>query len=755
MERSLGLSVCQLASTRQLLIVVKMRSYKKLVSDDLLKLALFLSLLKVDPSSYLGNYSSPLSFFDPVGDNSGPAWTQTQAMGPDPWGNDLGFSPSLNPKSMESLLEAHQHEIIEDLNNLGRYSRLSALSGLPVHISAYIVDTGDSNGCFGDTGSDSDSGISDTAHDDSEEEYDSKAKEKASSSDEDVCDNDMDMEVETVLENLVHNENLLGLNSIVGLTPPPEEDIAISPDLLDLGTGQDALEAELVHIDEQLMNIEDDLGQIDETFLMMDHQIAQTISDDETFNHADAMAAEDINLDALEPNNPFDDWERDALTDLGDIVLEDVDLPQFPALPDVSEPNFIEESELENLVDDNLLPIDPNISGTPGLEDFNDDLFENTEIISSKFGLDASLGEIVKNDVILSQSPFLTNSSNPYGAASLSTNVNEVKGEPVKEEVKLEEDMIMQVLRESNIDFNDIPLTDEDLVKQEDKELVKEEVVEESIDIDEVAFEVSLTDGASAKVEIDYDKLHDEVKSRFTSAEDGTEIAEIDIDSEAVDEFSFNPYAFDNDHSSYTVTELKMVGTVNPRKRNESESSGYHSMGDSSDMSMSAARCRDEKLAKKLGLPFSVHEIINSPVDNFNELLTRPGLSSEQSQLCRDIRRRGKNKVAAQNCRKRKMDTIEELQAQVDQVRRRKEQLLAEREALEMSRARWSSKLSYLEQGVLAGMGKELGIFTIELTEGGVVVTGAATNTHLPYQLLGAVGGAAGGPSSRGGRSRD
>ena len=50
-------------------------------------------------------------------------------------------------------------------------------------------------------------------------------------------------------------------------------------------------------------------------------------------------------------------------------------------------------------------------------------------------------------------------------------------------------------------------------------------------------------------------------------------------------------------------------------------------------------------------------------------MLLRPGLSSEQLQLCKDIRRRGKNKVAAQNCRKRKMDTIEELQHQVDQVR--------------------------------------------------------------------------------------
>jgi len=35
----------------------------------------------------------------------------------------------------------------------------------------------------------------------------------------------------------------------------------------------------------------------------------------------------------------------------------------------------------------------------------------------------------------------------------------------------------------------------------------------------------------------------------------------------------------------------------------------------------------------------------------------------------RDIRRRGKNKVAAQNCRKRKLNQIEELQGKVDQTK--------------------------------------------------------------------------------------
>jgi len=60
-------------------IVIKMRSMKKLFGDDLLQLALLLSLMKVDPENYLG--FSPHSTLDPGGDmTAGQTWAQTQAM---------------------------------------------------------------------------------------------------------------------------------------------------------------------------------------------------------------------------------------------------------------------------------------------------------------------------------------------------------------------------------------------------------------------------------------------------------------------------------------------------------------------------------------------------------------------------------------------------------------------------------------------------------------------------------------------------
>jgi hypothetical protein len=48
-----------------------------------------------------------------------------------------------------------------------------------------------------------------------------------------------------------------------------------------------------------------------------------------------------------------------------------------------------------------------------------------------------------------------------------------------------------------------------------------------------------------------------------------------------------------------------------------------------------------------MGLPITCNDIINLPMDEFNDLLSKHELTEEQLTLCRDIRRRGKNKVKA------------------------------------------------------------------------------------------------------------
>lgn len=51
---------------------------------------------------------------------------------------------------------------------------------------------------------------------------------------------------------------------------------------------------------------------------------------------------------------------------------------------------------------------------------------------------------------------------------------------------------------------------------------------------------------------------------------------------------------------------------------------------------------RDEKRARALSVPISVDDIINLPMDEFNERLSKYDLSEAQLSLIRDIRRRGK-----------------------------------------------------------------------------------------------------------------
>ncbi|KAF7473303.1 transcription factor NF-E2 45 kDa subunit [Marmota monax] len=91
------------------------------------------------------------------------------------------------------------------------------------------------------------------------------------------------------------------------------------------------------------------------------------------------------------------------------------------------------------------------------------------------------------------------------------------------------------------------------------------------------------------------------------------------------------------------------------------------------------AGSRDERRALAMKIPFPTEKIVNLPVDDFNELLARYPLTESQLALVRDIRRRGKNKVAAQNCRKRKLETIVQLERELERLGNERERLLRAR----------------------------------------------------------------------------
>ena len=102
-----------------------------------------------------------------------------------------------------------------------------------------------------------------------------------------------------------------------------------------------------------------------------------------------------------------------------------------------------------------------------------------------------------------------------------------------------------------------------------------------------------------------------------------------------------------------------------------------------------------------MGLPITCADIINLPMDEFNDLLSKHELTEEQLTLCRDIRRRGKNKVAAQNCRKRKIDQSKQLETEVTRIKCRKTELVTDHEKLLSQRSHWSDLVKRLHDFVL------------------------------------------------------
>ena len=54
---------------------------------------------------------------------------------------------------------------------------------------------------------------------------------------------------------------------------------------------------------------------------------------------------------------------------------------------------------------------------------------------------------------------------------------------------------------------------------------------------------------------------------------------------------------------------------------------------------------KDEKMAKYHNLPYTVDHIINCNMEEFTDILNNTDLNNDQLNLCRDIRKRGKNKV--------------------------------------------------------------------------------------------------------------
>ncbi|XP_053195092.1 endoplasmic reticulum membrane sensor NFE2L1a [Scomber japonicus] len=118
---------------------------------------------------------------------------------------------------------------------------------------------------------------------------------------------------------------------------------------------------------------------------------------------------------------------------------------------------------------------------------------------------------------------------------------------------------------------------------------------------------------------------------------------------------------------------------------------------------------RDEWRAKALKIPFSNELIVDLPVEEFNELLANYQLNEEQLTLVRDIRRRGKNKIAAQNCRQRKLGVLVGLEENVSGLRRHRSRLLREKQEALRNLQEMKRRLSTLYQEVFSRLRDEEG----------------------------------------------
>jgi len=777
-------------------IVIKMRSYKKLINQDLLQLALIISLLKVDPDSYLG---------------------LNQGYGYDSGGGVmLGEEPVSYPspvyplKDPSQLIQRYQEDILHDLNTLGSFNRFSLYGDVPVQLSAYLVDT--DQPCA-DSGhhTDSDSGISDTERDpgspcsrtsaqspvpedhfgrtqvpddrfgrsqeggygqaSAPDNDNAKMDQEEDGSDEGMLDLALDLE-----EGMFDDD---GMMVEYGPQIPQELIQAGIPEIDDHG----AIQFELMHMEEQLANLDYNIEDLDEEFIKMDEEIALTFSQDDLVEEEfDMFASPPHPFEAvagprpLVAPHPFDVWEQEASSAIPDLLqLENIlaeplfndqegtlDLDTLGNLEDLDTMEDLDEFDLDLLeseaTENEILRNDVMFSRARDSGDLDDvtrslELEALPQVFSPETFIRGKSAEEEEEDLVTSLDDSMDQEDTHEVEKTKKEGqvVKEVKEEEEDDEVEVidQEDLIAQVMKASGILESDIKEEEEEeddevlvlqsertkkikaedvKVEDEDEELLQEELLDV---VSAEQFEVQMSGGACAQV--DLDSLYNRPGKGILSFQP-----------------LFNWDAFHHDHGSYAASKLEPadiklepedeeVSELGGRRRNVSESSyssfssGYHSSEDS-------RSTRDEKLAAKVGLPYSVQELVQCPVDRFNEILTNPNLTKQQIKICKDIRRRGKNKVAAQNCRKRKQETIEDLQVQVEAVRRRRAALLREREQLEQERQRWSSKLLNLEQLVVRGMGKNIAEFTLKVLD-----------DHV--ELIARVGGGEGG-RGRGGRSR-